>query len=65
MNNKVKAYSTLIGGICLNFVTGCFFLWANISTYVVSYYSLNDPGISYGFITYVSVIQVTTQAIGY
>ena len=57
---RVKAYMTLFGGVCLNMVTGCFFLWANISTYVVSYYNLKSPGLSYGFITYVGVIQVTT-----
>jgi MFS transporter, OFA family, oxalate/formate antiporter len=44
---------------------GCFFLWANISNYVISYYHEGNPDLSYGFIFYVDTILVLFNTIGY
>ena len=33
-----KGIMTLIGGISLMMYLGCFFLWGNISIYVLSYF---------------------------
>ena len=34
---NTKGILCLVGGVLLNFFNGCFYLWANISVYVLSY----------------------------
>ena len=35
---KIKGFMTIVGAICIEMFIGCFFLWGNISVYVLSYY---------------------------
>ena len=34
----IKAYTTILGGICFNLFTGNIMLWGNIANYVISYF---------------------------
>ena len=44
---------------------GCFFLWANIAVYVLSYYYLYDKDINIDAIFYVDFFLVLLNCIGY
>ena len=44
---------------------GCFFLWGNISIYVLSYFHNINPNASYGFIFLVDTFLVLANWIGY
>ena len=56
---------TLIGGISLMLYLGCFFLWGNISIYVLSYFHEKSPDASYDFIFLVDSFLVLSNWIGY
>jgi OFA family oxalate/formate antiporter-like MFS transporter len=56
---------TLIGSVLLMLYLGCFFLWANISIYVLSYFHEINPGVSFGFTFLVDAVLVATQLVGY
>ena len=56
---------TLIGGFFLMVYLGCFFLWASISIYVLSYFHQHDPSSSYDFIFLVDSALVLFNCIGY
>ena len=56
---------TLIGGISLMLYLGCFFLWGNISIYVLSYFHEKSPSASYDFIFLVDSILVLANWMGY
>ena len=56
---------TLIGGFVLNIYTGCFFLWGNISIYVLSYFYMTDKEMSYDFIFIVDLLLVLSNWLGY
>ena len=51
-----KAFSTLIGCIIINLFLGCFYLWSNISVYVISYFFIFDHNMSYDSAFYVDTI---------
>ena len=44
---------------------GCFFLWANIASYVLSYFFKWNPKIGQGFIFYVDLALVVLCVTGY
>ena len=44
---------------------GCFFLWGNISIYVLSYFHEKSPDASYDFIFLVDSFLVLSNWIGY
>ncbi len=56
---------TLIGGVSLQLFLGCFFLWGNISIYVLSYFHETSPNSSYNFIFAVDTILILGNWIGY
>lgn len=49
----------------LNIYTGCFFLWGNISIYVLSYFYMTDKDMSYDFIFIVDLLLVLSNWLGY
>ena len=56
---------TLIGSVSLMLYLGCFFLWGNISIYVISYFHEKDPDTSYGFIFMVDSMLILANWTGY
>lgn len=56
---------TLIGSVFLMLYLGCFFLWGNISIYVLSYFHSLNPNASYGFIFLVDSLLILANWIGY
>ena len=56
---------TLIGGVVLMMYLGCFFLWGNISVYVLSYFYWINPNFSDSFIFLVDVFLVFSNWCGY
>ena len=44
---------------------GCFFLWGNISVYVLSYFHEHDPSASYSFVFMVDSMLILAQWTGY
>ena len=55
---------TLIGGISLMMYLGCFFLWGNISIYVLSYFHKFEPDANYSFIYLVDTFLILSNWIG-
>jgi len=47
---------TVIGGMCIMFVIGSFYLWSNISLYVLSYFYITNKELSVGFIPIVDTL---------
>jgi hypothetical protein len=62
---KQWGIACLVGSVCLEMFIGCFFLWGNISVYVLSYYHEKNANLSYGFVFYVDTILVGFNCIGY
>jgi hypothetical protein len=60
-----KGMMTLVGGCILELFLGCFFLWGNISIYVMSYFYEKDPSTSYNFIFAVDTVLVFSIWFGY
>ena len=60
-----KGVLAIIGGICIQLFNGCFFLWANISAYVISYMHQFDPDVGQGAIFYVDTALVMLCVTGY
>lgn len=60
-----KGVCSVIGGILIMMFNGCFFLWANIAVYVLSYYYLYDKDIQIDAIFYVDFLLVLLNCIGY
>ena len=56
---------SLVGGFFLMLYLGCFFLWGNISVYVLSYFVQFNPQASYGFIFMVDSMLVLFNWAGY
>ena len=56
---------TVIGGACLFMFIGCFFLWSNISLYVISYFHATNPNLKYDFIMFIDVILIGSEVTGY
>jgi len=48
----------VIGGMSIEIFTGSFFLWGNISLYVLSYYHEKNPSLDTSFIFTVETILV-------
>ena len=62
---KRKGVLSLVGGFFLMLYLGCFYLWGNISVYVISYFHQFNPGASYGFIFMVDALLVLFNWTGY
>ena len=60
-----EGYLTIIGGILLLMFNGCFFLWANISVYVLSYFYIHDKTINQNAIFYIDFLLVLLNVTGY
>jgi hypothetical protein len=56
---------TLVGGVSIQLFNGCFFLWANISLYIVSYMHQFDPNVGQGATFYVDVALTVLCVVGY
>ena len=56
---------SLIGGMSLMLYLGCFFLWGNISIYVLSYFHEYAPDASYDFIFLVDSMLILANWTGY
>ena len=48
----------MVGGVTLQLFLGSFFLWSNISPYVISYFYMTNIPLSYNFIFAVDLILV-------
>ena len=59
------AVLTVIGGFILELYLGCFFLWSNISIYVLSDFYRTDKDLSYSFIFLVDTFLVLFNWVGY
>ena len=55
----------LVGGVALQLVNGCFFLWANISTYVLSYMYQKGGDMDLNAIFYVDLALLLLNCTGY
>jgi len=64
-SRKYWGIACIVGGVCLEMFIGCFFLWGNISVYVLSYYHEKNANLSYGFVFYVDTILVGFNCLGY
>ena len=62
---KCAGIMTVIGGACLFMFIGCFFLWSNISLYVISYFHASNPDLKYDFIMFIDVILIGSEVCGY
>ena len=56
---------TLIGGFMIMLYLGCFFLWGNISVYVLSYFHSYNPDASFDFVFIVDSLLVLFNLCGY
>ena len=56
---------TVVGGILIQLFNGCFFLWASISNYVLSYMYIYDHDVDEAAIFYVDVALVFLNCFGY
>lgn len=56
---------TIVGAAFLMMYLGCFFLWGNISIYVLSYFYQFNNDLSLGFVFSVDMFLVGFQCIGY
>ena len=61
----MKGILTLVGALFLMMYLGCFFLWGNISTYVLSHFYWINPNFSHSFIFLVDVFLVFSNWLGY
>ena len=62
---RTKGILTIVGGVCLEMFIGCFFLWGNISIYVLSYFYERDKELAYDFIFLVDTFLVLANWLGY
>jgi hypothetical protein len=58
-------YMTLTGGVIIQLFLGSFFLWGNISIYVLSYFHEENPEASYNFIFLVDTFLIAGNWTGY
>lgn len=65
LSYKTRGVMTVVGAVILMLYLGCFFLWANISIYVLSYFHEFHPDSSYGFIFIVDSMLVLFNWCGY
>jgi len=61
----IAGYQTLLGGALLQMFNGCFFLWANISQYILSYMYQFDADTNINNIFYVDVVLILLNCIGH
>ena len=62
---NIKGYLCILAGVLINFFNGCFYLWANISVYVLSYIYHFDKEVDQNAIFYVDVALVLLMTMGY
>ena len=62
---NVKGILCIIGSVFLMLYLGCFFLWGNISIYVISYFHEKDPNTSYTFVFLVDTFLILFNWFGY
>ena len=63
--SRNKAYMCLLGGILVQLFNGCYYLWANLSIYVLSYIYKFDPEVNASAIFYVDVVLVLLKNFGF
>ena len=56
---------TVLGGVILQLFNGCFYLWASISVYVLSYMYMFDKTVDASAIFYVDVALILLMCGGY
>lgn len=61
----IRGICSVIGGVLIQMFNGCFFLWSNISVYVLSYFYLYDKSIDQNAIFYVDFFLVLLNVTGY
>ena len=59
-----KGILTLIGGFILHIYLGCFFLWSNISVYVISYFHYVNNTSNFSFVQLVDTLLVLFIFVG-
>lgn len=60
-----KGILTLVGGFFLHLFLGCFFLWGNISVYVISYFHYVNNTSHFSFVYLVDMMLVLSNFLGY
>ena len=55
----------VLGGICIQLFNGCFFMWANISIYVISYIYKFNPDIRIDTVFFVDFVLLQLNVVGY
>lgn len=61
----MKGYLCIMAGILIQLFNGVFFLWANISVYVLSYIHIYDKKVNADAIYYVDMAAVFLNLVGY
>ena len=59
--SKLGGILTVIGAFLLMCYLGCFYLWGNISIYIISYFYHVGPQLSYNFIFMVMTVLVLSK----
>ena len=65
LTDTQKGILCVIAGVLIQQFNGCFFLWANISSYVLSYMYQFDPTVREEHIFYVDFILIALNVTGY
>ena len=63
--SKCQGILTVLGAFILMTYLGCFYLWGNISIYVVSYFYHLEPNVSYSFIFMVNTLLNLSKWLGF
>ena len=64
-DSNLKGIMCMMGGMCIMMFCGCFYLWANISVYVLSYLYKFNPDVNHNAIFYVDTALVLLNVAGY
>ena len=59
-----KGVICVAGGVCLMIYLGCFFLWSNISVYVISYFHYVNDTSNFSFVQLVDTLLVLFIFVG-
>ena len=63
-NSTTRGVLTLFGGFFLHIYLGCFFLWSNISVYVISYFHYVNDASNFSFVQLVDTLLVLFIFVG-
>jgi len=62
---NLKGCSCLFAGVLIQLFNGVFFLWANISVYVLSYIYIYDKNVNADAVYYVDMASTFLNLVGY